>query len=105
MNGFLFNIVFVLIMVNLFASLASFIVIGEAYNILYYIFYIFGVSLIITAIIITSMALAVTLDESNQNGLSLLLQVGILITNILAIRLSKKVDYKRNVKPYLRIKF
>lgn len=105
MSGFLFNIVFVLIIVNLFASLASFITIGEVYNIVYSIFYIFSASLIISAIIIISMVLMVTLDESNQNGLSLLLQVGILNANILAIRLSKKVVYKRNVKPYLRIKF
>lgn len=105
MSGFLFNIVFVLIIVNLFASLASFITIGEVYNIVYSIFYIFSASLIISAIIIISMVLMVTLDESNQNGLSLLLQVGILNANILAIRLSEKVDYKRNVKPYLRIKF
>lgn len=40
----------------------------------------------------------------NMQYLALLLPTAILIVNILAVILAKKVDYKRNVKPYLQIK-
>lgn len=52
----------------------------------------------------TILVLALKLAEYNIN-LAILLTVVSIIVNILVAKLAVKFDYKRNVKPYLRIKF
>lgn len=105
MDGILLGMITFLVIVNLFAMVFTSVAFLETYNVEYLFRYILIASILDGAIFITNVLLVATLDKSNQNGLSLLLQVGILVACILLIKLFDKVDYKRNVKPYLRIKF
>lgn len=95
-------ILMILLIVNLLATMYSSIVVATIYEdavcsddlipAIYAIAY--GVSLLI----------ALKLAEYNIN-LAILLTVVSIIVNILVAKLAVKFDYKRNVKPYLRIKF
>lgn len=92
----------VLFIVNLLATLYSVIVVATIYDndlcsdelisLSYAIVY--GIILI----------LVLKLSEYNIN-LASLLTIAAIIANILVARLAIKIDYKRNTKPYLRIKF
>lgn len=96
------NIFTVLFIANLFATLYSCVVVANIYEddvcsdeaipALYA--GVYGLTLL----------LALKLTEYNIN-LALLLPVVAIIANIIAAKLAVKFDYKRNVKPYLRIKF
>ena len=105
MNGVLLGIIVFLAIVNLFAMMFTSTDFLEMYGVEDSFWYVLIISILNGIIFITNVLLMTTLNESNQNGLSFLLQVGILVANILLIKLFDKVDYKRNVQPYLRIKF
>ena len=105
MDGILFGMIIFLAIINLLAMMLASMAFLEVYNAEDSFGYVLIMSILDGAIFITNVLLLTTLDESNQNGLSLLLQVGILVAYILLIKLFDKVDYKRNVKPYLQIKF
>ena len=93
-------ILIALFIINLLATLYSGIVVatiydkcnGDLVSSAYAIAY--GIILVLT----------LKLTEYNIN-LAILLVVVALIANIIAAKLAVKFDYKRNVKPYLRIKF
>ena len=104
MNVFLFSVIIFLVIINLLALMFTSLTFLEAYNIEDSFGYAFVLSMLVGLALVTNAVLVVTLNESNQNGLSFLIQLGILITCILLIKLFDSVDYKRNVKPYLQIK-
>jgi hypothetical protein len=104
MNVLLFSAIIFLVIINLLALMFTGLTFLETYNIRDSFGYAFALSMLVGLEVITNAVLVVTLNESNQNGLSFLIQIGILITCILLITLFDNVDYKRNVKPYLRIK-
>ena len=104
MNVLLFSAIIFLVIINLLALMFTGLTFLETYNIRGSFGYAFALSMLVGLAFIINAALAVTLNESNQNGLSFLIQIGILITCILLITLFDNVDYKHNVKPYLRIK-
>lgn len=105
MDGILFGMIIFLAIINLLAMMLASMAFLEVYSVEDSFWYVLIISILNGAIFITNLLLLTTLDESNQNVLSLLLQVGILVAYILLIKLFDKVDYKRNVKPYLQIKF
>ena len=105
MDSILLGMIIFLAIANLLAMLFASTSFLETYSIEDSFWYVLIISILNGVIFITNLLLMTTLNESNQNGLSLLLQVGILVAYILLIKLFDKVDYKRNVKPYLRIKF
>lgn len=97
------NVIFiVLFIVNLLATLYSCVVVDTIYDTdacleeLISASYdgVYGVILLLT----------LKLAEYNIN-LAVLLTVVTIIANILVAKLAIKIDYKRNVKPYLQIKF
>lgn len=102
---FLFSAIIFLVIINLFALMFTGLTFLETYNIGDSFGSAFALSMLVGLAFVTNAVLVVTLNESNQNELSFLIQIGILITCILLIKLFDNVDYKRNVKPYLRIKF
>lgn len=104
MNVLLFSAIIFLVIINLLALMFTGLTFFETYNIDGSFGYAFALSMLVGLAFMTNVALVVTLNESNQNGLSFLIQIGILITCILLIKLFDNVDYKRNVKPYLQIK-
>lgn len=104
MNTFLFWAIMVLVVINLLALTFSAVAFIKAYNLEHSFRYSFVMSILITLIWMTNLTLAFTLDDANQNGLSLLIQICILITCILLIKLLNKIDYNRNVKPNFQIK-
>jgi hypothetical protein len=104
MNALLFSAIIFLVIINLLALMFTGRTFLETYNIEDSFGYTFALSVLVVLAFVTNAVLVVTLNESNQNGLSFLIQIGILITCILLIKLFDNVDYKRNVKPYLRIK-
>lgn len=104
MNALLFSVIIFLVIINLLALMLTGLTFLETYNIGDVFGYAFALSMLAGLEVIINAVLVVTLNESNQNGLSFLIQIGILITCILLIKLFDNVDYKRNVKPYLRIK-
>ena len=104
MNVFLFSASIFLVIINLLVLMFTGLTFLETYNIEGSLGYAFALSMLVGLAFMTNAALAVTLNESNQNGLSFLIQIGILIICILLIKLFDNVDYKCNVKPYLQIK-
>lgn len=102
---FLFSAIIFLVIINLFALMFTGLTFLETYNIRDSFGSAFALSMLVGLAFVTNAVLVVTLNESNQNELSFLIQIGILITCILLIKLFDNVDYKRNVKPYQRIKF
>ena len=105
MNVFLFSAIIFLVIINLLVLMFTGLTFLETYNIEGSFGYAFALSMLVGLAFVTNAVLVVTLNESNQNELSFLIQIGILITCILLIKLFDNVDYKRNVKPYQRIKF
>ena len=105
MDGILLGMIIFLVIVTLFAMMFTSLAFLKTYNVEDSFGYVLIMSILNGVIFITNVLLVATLDKSNQNGLSFLLQVGILVTYILLIKLFDKIDYKRNVKPYLQIKF
>ena len=90
----------ILFIVNLLATLYSGVVVATIY-------YACNEDLISSAYAIAYgiiLVLALKLAEYNIN-LAVLLAVVAIIANILVAKLAIKIDYKRNVKPYLQIKF
>ena len=97
---FLFSAIIFLVIINLFALMFTGLTFLETYNIGDSFGSAFALSMLVGLAFVTNAVLVVTLNESNQNELSFLIQIGILM-----IKLFDNVDYKRNVKPYQRIKF
>lgn len=104
MNVLLFCLAFILLLVNFLAMIAVISKIGNVYNL----FDSLAVALIASTLgafmVAMNAGLVNTLGESNKNSLSILIQVGILMTCALLIMIFDKIDYKRNVKPNLQIK-
>lgn len=104
MNVLLFCLAVGLMFVNLFAIMCVIVQIGVAYKIgnsFSCIIIILSLSAIINVINILLVAI---FGDSNKNGLSALIQIGILVICALLILIFDKIDYKRNVKPNLQIK-
>lgn len=104
MNVLLFCLAIILLLVNFLAIVLTIGKIGTVYKL----FDSFASALIASAlgtfIFVMNVDLVSTLDESNKNGLSVLIQFGILMACALLIMIFDKMDYKRNVKPNLQIK-
>ena len=104
MNILLFCLAFILLLVNFFAIVLTLVKIGAVYKL----FDSFASALIVSIlgafIFVMNVDLVSKLDESNKNGLSVLVQVGILAICILLIMIFNKINYKHNVKPNLQIK-
>ena len=113
MNVFLLVMLILLLLVNFFAVLITSIAIDTTYNISDSFVnssgnsfgYCLSFVAVTCAIIIANIALAGILDESGHTGFAVLIQIVILIINILLVILFAKINYKRNVKPNLQIKF
>lgn len=88
---------------NLFAIMIVAVTISEIYN-MNSIYYEFIASTLCIIINFINIVISVSLDSSGSTGSALLIQIGILTTCILAIKMILKDDYKRNVKPNLQIK-
>ena len=94
-------ILIVLFIINLLATLYSGVVVATIYDEVCSDELISSAYAIVYGII---RLLTIKLTEYNIN-LTVLLTVVAIIANILVARLAIKIDYKRNTKPYLRIKF
>ena len=109
MNAFLSVMLILLLLVNFFAVVITSIAIDTTYNISDSFGNSFGYCLsfvtVTCAIIIANIALAGTLDESGCTSFAVLIQIAFLVINILLIILFDKINYNRNVRPYLQIKF
>lgn len=104
MNVLLFSAIIFLVIINLLALMFTGLTFFETYNIEGSFGYAFALSMLVGLAFMTNVALVVTLNESNQNRLSFLIQIGILITCILLIKLLNKINYNRNIKPYSQIR-
>lgn len=103
MNDFFGIIIVVLGFANLFGMIYASVEIELAYNINSG-FLDFVLCALAMIVLLTTFALVPICQSFNMIYLGLLLPVSILVGNILAVRLAKNKGYKRNVKPYLRIK-
>lgn len=112
MNVFLSVMLILLLLVNFFAVLITSIAIDTTYNISdsfvnssgNSFVYCLSFVAVTCAIIIANIALAGTLDESGYTGFAVLIQIVFLVINILLTILFVKINYKRNIKPSLKIK-
>jgi len=112
MNAFLSVMLILLLLVNFFAVLITSIAIDTTYNISDSFVnssgnsfgYCLSFVTVTCAIIIANIALAGTLDESGRTSFAVLIQIAFLVINILLIILFGKINYNRNVRPYLQIK-
>lgn len=104
MNVLLFCLAFILLLANFLVTIAVISKIGNVYNLFDSLAIALIASLLGAFITTMNTGLVNTLGESNKNGLSVLIQVGILMTYTLLIMIFDKIDYKRNVKPNLQIK-
>lgn len=93
----------ILAIVNLFAIMILIATIGEIYNMnsLYYVCIAQTAYIIINVL---NIRVSVWFDSLGYASLTLLIQVGVLITCVLLIKIILKDDYKHNVKPSLQIK-
>lgn len=105
MNAFLSVMLILLLLVNFFAVVITSIAIDTTYNISDSFGYCLSFVTVTCAIIIANIALAGTLDESGCTSFAVLIQIAFLVINILLIILFDKINYNRNVRPYLQIKF
>lgn len=104
MNTLLFYLAFILLPVNFLAIIAVIIRINDVYKFSDSSGFIVDASALGSLMSVTNAMLVSVLDDANKNGLSLLLQAGILIVSVLLIKIFDKIDYKRNLKPNLQIK-
>lgn len=104
MNVLLFCLAFILLLVNFLAIVLTISKIGAVYKLFDSFVGALIASLLGAFIFVMNVDLVSTLDESNKNGLSVLVQVGILVIYALLIMIFDKINYKRNVKPNLQIK-
>lgn len=104
MNVLLFCLAFILLLVNFLAMIGVISKIGNVYNLFDSLAIALIASLLGTFIFVMNAGLVNTLGESNKNGLSVLIQVSILMAYTLLIMIFDKINYKRNVKPNLQIK-
>lgn len=104
MNVLLFCLAFILLLVNFLAIVLTISKIGAVYKLFGSFVGALIASLLGAFIFVMNVGLVSTLNESNKNGLSVLVQVGILMTYALLIMIFDKINYKRNVKPNLQIK-
>lgn len=102
MNGLLSASSGVLAAMNLFALVFVAATIGETYNKGFIYELVASTVCIVTTLV--NVRILVLLESLGFIGLALLIQIGILTTCILAIKMILKDDYKRNVKPNLQIK-
>ena len=102
MNGLLIASSGVLAVMNLFALVFVAVTIGETYNKGFIYELVASTVCIVTTLV--NVRILVLLKSLSFIGLALLIQIGILTTCILAIKMILKDDYKRNVKPNLQIK-
>lgn len=102
MNGLLNASSGVLAAMNLFALVFVAVTIGETYNKGFIYELVASTVCIVTTLV--NVRILVLLESLSFIGLALLIQIGILTTCILAIKMILKDDYKRNVKPNLQIK-
>lgn len=102
MNGLLMASSGVLAAMNLFALVFVAVTIGETYNKGFIYELVASTVCIVTTLV--NVRILVLLESLGFIGLALLIQIGILTTCILAIKMILKDDYKRNVKPNLQIK-
>lgn len=104
MNVLLFCLAFILLLVNFLAMIGVISKIGNVYNLFDSLAVALIASLLGAFIVTMNAGLVITLGESNKNVLSVLIQVGILMTYTLLIMIFDKIDYKRNIKLNLQIK-
>ena len=102
MNGLLSVSSGVLAVMNLFALVSVAVTISETYNKGFIYELVASTVCIVTTLV--NVRILVLLESLGFIGLALLIQIGILTTCILAIKMILKDDYKRNVKPNLQIK-
>lgn len=104
MNVLLFCLAFILLLVNFLVMVAVISKIDNVYNL----FDSFEGALTISALgafmLTVNVGLVSALNDANKNGLSVLIQIGILAIYVLLITIFGKIDYKRNIKPNLQIK-
>lgn len=102
MNGLLMASSGVLAAMNLFALVFVAVTISETYNKGFIYELVASTVCIVTTLV--NVRILVLLESLSFISLALLIQIGILTTCILAIKMILKDDYKRNVKPNLQIK-
>ena len=102
MNGLLSVSSGVLAVMNLFALVSVAVTISETYNKGFIYELVASTVCIVTTLV--NVRILVLFESLSFISLALLIQIGILTTCILAIKMILKDEYKRNVKPNLQIK-